>query len=497
MKTVLDQIQVSIGAGSLKEHTLDAWVIPVFKDEKLSPELKKIDSNLDGALSRWLNQDFVQADREKNYWVSLPTSHFKASNFLFMNIGKKKDFKRDQARDVFGTAAKLCNARGYHRIGLINQGIKEMPFELSLEGFLLGCYRFANYKSEKNAQLSIRHVEVVCSSGAEARTLKDDFEKVKAYVRATFLARDLVNEPANVINPESFSKIAVKIAAEEKINIKVFKDNELKKEDMNLLLAVAQGSANRPCLIHMEYKPKKAKHTVALVGKGVTFDTGGLSLKTPQFMLGMKADMAGAASVLAAVWAAAMLKLPVHVHAVMAMVENMPSDRAIRPGDVVRGRNGKTVEIDNTDAEGRLILADALNYAEGLNPDFMIDVATLTGSCVIALGDEIAGLFTRDSKLQSMIETSSENVGEKMWAMPMEKGYFSQMKSEIADMKNVGGREGGSITAALFLNEFVEKTTWAHIDIAGPSEAQKEWPICPKGATGFPTRTFINMLENL
>jgi leucyl aminopeptidase len=498
MKTLFDQIKVSITANHPKSAAVDVWVIPVFKDEKLSPELKKIDNELHGTISEWIDQDFIQNDKEKNTWFTIKNSSFKTSNFLFMSMGKKKDFTRNSARDVFGTASKLCNNRGFHRVGIFEFGLKEIPFEVALEGFLLGSYRFTHYKSEKSAQGHIRHVEVACATAALARSLSKAYERIACIVRATFLARDLVNEPANVVTPESFAQIAQKIATEKKIAINVLKIPELKKEDMNLMLAVAQGSANHPCLIHLEYKPKKkAKHTIALVGKGVTFDTGGYSLKPPASMLGMKMDMAGAASVLATVWAAAMLELPVHVHGFMGMVENMVSDKSIRPSDVVRGRSGKSVEIDNTDAEGRLVLADILNYAEEFNPDYMIDVATLTGACVIALGDEIAALFSSDDKLQSMIQKSSEEVGDKMWPMPMEKSYFSQYKSEIADFKNVGGREAGSITAALFLKEFVTKTPWAHIDIAGTSEAQKDFPICPKGATGSPVRTFVNLLENL
>lgn len=497
MKTLLDHIQVNISASNPKDAAVDVWVVPVFKDEKLISELKDLDQTLEGAIKEWSQQDFIVNDKEKQTWITKKTSAFKTSNFLFINLGKKEDFNRNSARDVFGTAARSCNNRGFHRVGLFNFNKKEIPFDVAIEGFLLGSYRFTAYKSEKNAQTHIRHVEVNCVNAASAKALQKSFETVQTIVRATYIARDLVNEPANVIYPETFAQVAQKAAAEQKITIKVLKTPELKKEDMNLLLAVAQGSANAPCLVHMEYKPKKAKRTVALVGKGVTFDTGGYSLKPPASMLGMKMDMAGAASVLATMWAVAALKLPVHVHGFMPMVENMLSDRSVRPSDVIRGRNGKSVEIDNTDAEGRLILADALNYAEDFKPDYIIDVATLTGACVVALGDEIAAIYSTDDKLRTSLEKASEHVGEKMWHMPLEKNYFSQYKSEVADFKNVGGREAGSITAALFLKEFVAKTPWAHLDIAGPNEAQKDWPTCPKGATGYPVRTFINFLENL
>lgn len=495
MKTFLDQIKVTIHSASLKNIAADVWVIPVFKEEKLSGELAILDNHLNQEITKWLSQEYIKTDREKSSWMTIETKDFKTSNFLFLNLGSRKDFSKNQVRDAFGSASKSTNSRSFGKVGLIDLGIEELPIDVCIEGFLMGSYKFTQYKSEKNAIPTIKQLEVFSLNEKE---LKPKVQRLEKILRGTFLARDLVNEPANIINPMSFAKIAQDVAKKAGITIHIIKGAELKKENMNLIMAVAQGSANEPCLIHVEYKPtKKAKHTVALVGKGVTFDTGGLSLKPAAPMLGMKMDMAGAASVLGAVWAAAELELPVHVHAIMPMVENMPSDRAIRPGDVIRGRNGKTVEIDNTDAEGRLILADALNYAEDLKPDYMIDVATLTGACVIALGDEIAALYSTDSELNDRLEKASQDVGEKMWPMPMEKSYFSQMKSEIADFKNVGGREGGSITAALFLKEFVSKTKWAHLDIAGPSEAQKDWPTCAKGATGYPVRTFVTFLEQL
>jgi leucyl aminopeptidase len=420
MKTLLDQIQVSITANNPKDSNVDVWVVPMFKDEKLSSELKELDGVLDGEISNWIKQDFVVNDIEKHTWVSRKTNKFKTTHFLFMSLGKKADFTRNSARDAFGTVARVCNNRGFHRVGLFNFNTKEVPFELSLEGFLLGAYRFFQYKTEKKTQTHIRYVEISCINSASAKALQKHYERIEPIVRSTYFARDLVNEPANTINPETFANIAQKIATEAKLSIKILKTPELKKEDMNLILAVGMGSSVEPRLIHMEYKPKKkAKHTIALVGKGVTFDTGGYSLKPPVPMLGMKMDMAGAASVLATMWCIATLKLDVHVHAFMPMVENMVNGHSVRPGDVIRARNGKTVEIDNTDAEGRLILADALNYAEEFNPDYMIDVATLTGACVIALGDEIAGMYSTDDKLKEMLEVASKNVGEKMWNMPL------------------------------------------------------------------------------
>jgi leucyl aminopeptidase len=266
---------------------------------------------------------------------------------------------------------------------------------------------------------------------------------------------------------------------------------------MNLILAVGMGSKERPRLVHLEYLPKgKAKRNVAFVGKGVTFDSGGLSLKTQDGMYGMKADMAGAAAVLALMWAVGHLKPQARVHGVFPLVENVPSSHSVKPGDVFTAHNGKSVEIENTDAEGRLILADALSYISSQGVDEVVDVATLTGACTVALGEDIGGLFTAHKPLRAKIEKASAHAGEKFWALPMETPYKRHLKSDVADMKNVGPRWGGAITAAIFLSEFVkEGVPWAHLDIAGPAFISHEWPTSSKGATGFAVRTFLGMVQ--
>ena len=498
MKTMLDQISISVTSQSITNVSSDVLIVPLFLGEKLSPELKKLDESLGGEITDWSQRAFIKEEREKFTWIDQKTKSIKASSILLVNLGKKSSWKSEDGRNLFGSVSKYTNSRFYKKVSLLNPGIDKLPFDLCVEGFLLGSYRFSRYQAEKSLQSYLQKLEVVCVQSDQEKKLKAELERVKIHVQATFMARDLVNEPGNVIYPDSFAKIAKKMAKDTGISVQVLKGDALKKEKMDLLMAVGHGSANEPCLVHLEYKPsKKAKHKVVLVGKGVTFDSGGLSLKPPTGMITMKTDMGGSAAVFAAIWAAAKQKLPVHVHVLMPLAENMPSDRATRPGDVVKGRSGKTVEIDNTDAEGRLILADALSYGDELGADYMIDVATLTGAVIIALGDELTALFSSDKKLQNLLQEASSKADEGIWPLPLEKNYMSQLKSEVADMKNTGGRAGGSITAALFLQEFVSKTKWAHLDIAGSSRANKDYPTCPVGGTGSPVRSLVRFLESL
>ncbi|MEZ4845865.1 MAG: M17 family peptidase N-terminal domain-containing protein, partial [Bdellovibrionota bacterium] len=250
MKTLLDQIQVNISSHNPKDTNVDVWVVPVFKDEKLTGELNELDGILEGAITNWSKQDFVVNDNEKHTWIS-QKSKFKTTTFLFMNLGKKAEFTRNSARDAFGTVSRVCNNRGFHRVGLFNFNTKEIPFEVALEGFLLGAYRFFTYKTEKKSQTHIRHVEVSCVNAQAARALQKDYERLDPIIRATYLARDLVNEPANTINPETFAQIAQKIAAQTKLSLHIMKTAELKKEDMNLLLGVGMGSDVESRLIHL------------------------------------------------------------------------------------------------------------------------------------------------------------------------------------------------------------------------------------------------------
>ncbi|MCB0271434.1 MAG: leucyl aminopeptidase [Bdellovibrionales bacterium] len=495
MKNLFDQWNVSLAAMDKGPLKADVCVIPVYAQKKVSPWVQAIDKAHDGIISSWLESSYVGEDREKSmFFVNKGDLAFK--DFLVISLGDAKKAGQNEIRNAFGKASKLISQRGYKSVAVVH-GDEKIPFEYAMDGFLLGSYRFSKYKEDVKQSQSLQTF-IFATSHKNKKTYEKHLSHTCATTRAIFLARDLVNEPGNVVYPESFASIAKNETAKRKITYKVLSAAELKKQNFNLHLAVGQASDKQPCLVHLHYKPtKKAKKKVALVGKGITFDTGGLSLKPPTYMVSMKTDMAGAAGVLAAMTAIADLALPVEVHGIMALAENAVNGNATRPDDVVRARNGKTVEIENTDAEGRLVLADALHYAENLGVDYIVDAATLTGACVIALGDEIFAIYSKDAKLASLIENAASDVGDKGWRMPLEESYKSQLKSDVADMKNVGGREGGSITAALFLSNFVEKTAWAHLDVAGPARASREFDTIPKGGSGVPTRTFIRFVETL
>jgi leucyl aminopeptidase len=369
--------------------------------------------------------------------------------------------------------------------------------ELLSRGAELGAYRYDRYQSEKGRKLTVSALQIGFDGGQPSKGRLSAVARGQVVARAVAVARDLVNEPASDLYPESFARRAVALGRKAGLRTRVLGPKELEKRGMRLILGVGQGSARPPRLVHLTYEPpkkrKNARPTV-LVGKGITFDSGGLSLKPNSAMLDMKVDMAGAAAVVGAMLAVAEIK-PTHpVHGVLALAENMPSGTAIRLGDVIKSAAGKTVEITNTDAEGRLVLADAIHYAKKLEPERIIDLATLTGACVVALGEPTVGLFTNNSELSVELLDSAEAAGESFWRLPLTADLREGLRSDVADMKNTGGRWGGAITAALFLKEFVGDTAWAHLDIAGPATTTKDDGIFTKGGTGVAVATLANLL---
>jgi leucyl aminopeptidase len=314
---------------------------------------------------------------------------------------------------------------------------------------------------------------------------------------ATNTARDWINEPANYMTPTDLADVAQELARRHGLELTVMDRAQMEKEGMGSLLGVASGSCQPPKMMVLSYRgDKKSSTTLGFVGKGITFDSGGISIKSSDNMAEMKGDMAGAAAVMAAVSAIAQLKLKVNVTAVVPATENLPSGKALKPGDILKAMNGKTIEVVNTDAEGRLILADALGYAvkKGLSP--LVDIATLTGACHVALGDVCSGIFGNSQELVDKLVNAGAEAGERLWQMPMYEEYKEQNKSDVADIKNSGGRYGGAITAAQFLSEFADKTPWVHIDIAGTSMTDKERGYLVKGATGVCVRTLVNFAIN-
>ena len=362
-----------------------------------------------------------------------------------------------------------------------------------VEGMELGVYRFTDYvKVKKDEQPSLSQVQILSREGTSTgrRAIRDG----QAVARGTKLARDLINTPAGDLSPRELGRRARKVGPG--IRVRIYSKTEIERMKMGSYLSVSQGSTKDPALIHMTYKPKgRSKKSYAIVGKGVTFDSGGLSLKPPNSMETMKDDMAGGAAAIGLMQTLAEIKPSVTVHAIVAATENMPSGSATKPGDIARAMNGKTIEILNTDAEGRLTLADALQFAIKHKPDVVIDLATLTGACLVALGERCSGLMGNDSRLLDKIKRAAERAGEMVWPLPLIEEYREDLKSPIADLKNIGGRWGGTIEAGLFLEEFVDKgTRWAHLDIAGPSWANKELPYCPKGGTGCMVNTLTHLI---
>ncbi len=436
---------------------------------------------------------------------------FPAARYLIQGLGKGP-VTPDRLREACGSAARrLASAPrpgALKAIALIPPG--EAIGDLvtaATEGLRLGAYHMTKYRSNGASGAGLRSVDLVVHREALAAS-RAAVRKGLARSGATNLTRDIVNEPAIVLTPTRMAEVAREIARREKLEIKVLDRAKLERLGMGALLGVSAGSAQPPCLIHMTYRPRarggrsgaaRPAARIALVGKGITFDSGGLSLKTSAGMETMKLDKAGATAVLGVMSALPSLGPDVEVHGIMAMTENMPSGTAIKPGDVLTTYGGKTIEVLNTDAEGRLILADALGYAQDLKVDRIIDMATLTGACMVALGPVITGVFGNDQEMVDAFLAASRRAGEKMWQLPLEEDYREQIRSDVADIRNTSStRYGGAITAGLFLKAFVDDAMpWIHLDIAGPAFLESDRGWMRKGATGAAVRSILTYIESL
>lgn len=441
--------------------------------------------------------------------VLLPTlGALAAKKVLLMGVGEKTKVDVDVYRKLGGQLAKRAKAVKAKTVAVAWQGATagRECMEAFTEGLLLGSYLFHEYKgmlSEKKLK-DEHHVEKVVIYERERgkiQMLERGVEEGRVFAEATMLARTLVNTPSGHMAPADMVRVAETIAASSKrISLEVLSEDKMKELGMEAALAVGRGSDHPSMGAHLIYRPtRKAKKRIALVGKAVTFDSGGLSIKPADGMMTMKIDMAGAAAVLGIFQALPSLDLDIEVHGIFLAVENMPSGSAYRPGDVVKAMNGVSIEVLNTDAEGRVTLADALSYANTFEPDVMIDLATLTGACVVALGEDISGLMSPDQKLSDKLLAAAKEAGESLWPLPLYEPYQDLIKSKIADIKNIGGgRSGGAITAGLFLQHFVGKTPWAHLDIAGPAYAEKETRSdTPFGGTGHGVRTLLRYLQSI
>jgi leucyl aminopeptidase len=365
---------------------------------------------------------------------------------------------------------------------------RQAAAQAGTEGAVLASYTFEKYRKAEGAPPQV--FTILIEDGKRKDEAAKGMRKGVILARAQNLARDLANEPSNEMTPTILAEVAERIAKEVGLKISILGEKEAEREGMGAFLGVARGTDQPAKVIVLRYRPSD-RNVLALVGKGITFDSGGISIKPSLNMHSMKADMSGAAAVLGAMWAIAQLKPKIGVLGVMPATENMPSGHAMKPGDVVRSMSGHTIEVINTDAEGRLALADAIAYAKKLGARMVVDVATLTGACVIALGELTSGLMSNDDRLANLLLKISKETGEKMWRLPIFEEYDEQLKSQIADMKNTGGRPAGTITAGMFLKRFVGETPWAHIDIAGKEAVENPAGYRLKGSTGVCTRTLV------
>lgn len=456
---------------NLREQKCDVLVINMFEGEKTSQEI---------ANKYALEEDEFKG-KFKNTYLLQTYDKIPARKILVMGLGKKDEMTLDRAREI---GAKITNKVKSIHAKTVAIDFDEMEDYIGAvaEGLLIGDYKFDKYKSDKKEE---KEIEVFLNI-EEA-----DLQYAEIAISAMNMARDLANEPAALITPSKLAEIAQSLG----LQTTVYSDYELEDMNMGAFSAVAKGSSEEPKFIHIKYEPKEAKKKIAIIGKGITFDAGGLDLKPASSMLTMRDDMSGAACVLAVMSKIKELNADIEVHGIIAACENMPGCSAYKPGDILTARNGKTIEVDNTDAEGRLTLADALCYACELGVDEVIDIATLTGACMVALGTQAAGIMGNDEELIDNLIDAAEDAGERYWPLPMYDEYKDSLKSEIADMKNTGSRWGGASTAGLFLENFVKPDQkWAHIDIAGVAFLDSAQKYYIKGATGAGVRALLTYL---
>ena len=471
-------------APNLDDLSGDLLILPVFADRTWGPGAAEVAAELGDWLDGYL--DGLDFTGKVGQTAAVPgVNGF--TRVLFVGLGGEVD--ADVLRKAGGIAGRA--ALRYEKVvSTISEVDIEGAVDAVAYGFLLGQYKFTKYQSEPKPAKTVKLV----LTGVDAAGEVAHAESVAAGVA---MARDLINEPAGGKKPEVLAGIAAEMCDELGVGITVYDRDQIEEEGFGGLLAVSLGATNPPRMVVMDYQPEGAEKTLALIGKGIVFDSGGLSIKPASAMETMKTDMSGAAAVFGAVRAIATLGLRVNVLGITPLTENMTGGAAQRPGDVFTARNGKTVEVLNTDAEGRLVLADGLSLAAESEPDLMIDVATLTGAVQVALGMKVAGLFGSDDDAVEAVSAAAGRAGEKVWHLPLEKDYRSKMDSPLADIKNIGDRYGGAITAALFLAEFTNELPWAHLDIAGPARAEGDDGYIAKGGTGFSVATLVAVAEDM
>jgi leucyl aminopeptidase len=496
-------VDIKVESGDITKHAAKAIIVNLFDGvKKPGGATGAIDKALGGGISGLIAEGEIKG---KSGEVTLVHSLGKISTprVLIAGLGKQEKFGLNVIRDLMGTSLRRARGSGATSVATILHGAgiagldAEECAQAIAEGAVMGTYRFRRYKHNSNGEdpKEVETLTIVESDKSKLDAIRRGVERGLVLGQAANHTRDMANEPANELPPAKFAERARALAVDSGLECEVLDEKQLAKLGMGGVLGVGSGSTNPPRFVILRYRGgRKADNGMALIGKGITFDSGGISIKPAAGMEAMKGDMSGGAAIIAAMWAIGRLKPALNVTALIPTAENMPSGTAIRPGDVLRAMNGKTIEVINTDAEGRLILADAICYAkqEKLSP--MVDVATLTGAMQIALGPGATGFMANDDGLAEAIAKAGDTSGELMWRFPLIDEYREGLKSNVADIKNTGNRNGGAISAAKFLHFFAEDTPWAHIDMAGTDDSDKDKGVYVKGSTGIPTRTLINLV---
>jgi leucyl aminopeptidase len=485
---------LSVSTFAIDVLAADLVIVPVFEEEALAGVAHDADQATGGAIGRALASGELRG-RLYDFFITPVTGRWKAARVAAVGGGKRADFGTERLRRMATAAALQARQRRVATIGWANpSGFDAVAAtQAAAEGLMLAAFSGDAYKSgERSAPPPARFV--IAAPGAGDAVVAAA-ERGRVLGESCNLSRELCNEPSNVLTPREFAARATAIAGDAGVSVEVLDETAIADLGMGLLLGVARGSAEPPRVIVLRHDPPGAPESpvLGLVGKGITFDTGGISIKPAEGMERMKDDMAGGAAVICALRAIALLKAPIKVIGIVPTTENMPGGRAVKPGDVLTSANGKTVEVINTDAEGRLVLGDGLWYAQKLGATHLVDVATLTGACVVALGKAASGLFGQPQEWIDRVQRTALAAGDRCWPMPLYDEYAEQMRSDIADLVNSGGRPAGACTAASFLKEFAGGLPWAHFDVAGTAWAEDAKPWQPKGATGVAVRTLTEL----
>ncbi|MFC1933351.1 leucyl aminopeptidase [Chloroflexota bacterium] len=497
-------MEIKVAVGDITRIEAGAIVVNFFEGmEHPEGDTATVDEALGGAISQLISQGEIKGKLNK-ITIIHSLGRLPAARVAVVGLGKQQELSLDRVRGAVAETCRLLRQKNVESIATVAQGAGiagvtvERAAQAVTEGALLGLYSFRRHITKEAEHGEIKQLTIVDADETKLPALEQGCHKGRILAEATNLARDMVNEPANYMTPSHMAEEAAKLAETYRLELSVLEREQMQELGMGALLGVAQESRQPPKFIVLRYKGGDSDEIdVALIGKGITFDSGGISIKPSNGMGEMKGDMAGGAAVMAAISAIAQLKPKVNIMALIPATENLPGGSALKPGDILTAMSGKTIEIISTDAEGRLALADALGYAQKHSVKLLVDVATLTGAISIALGDVCIGAFGNNQELVDKVIAAGAEAGERIWQMPMYEEYKEQNKSDVADIKNVGGRLAGSITAAQFLAEFAGDTPWVHLDIAGTNMSEKKRNYLVKGATGVSVRTLVNLALSL